>query len=544
MALCEGRQMTAQFASQKLNATLRELYQEGNTWADPNWSLLDDRRGSLPAFPMEAVPESLHDWLNRAARGSGTTAAHVAAPLIGIASSLIGTARRIRASRSWSQPTTLWCALVGFSGTGKTPGIDATRKPVGHIEYQRRDKVAELQRQHETRAQAAKVAKKKWENEVEEAIKSGLPHPPKPNMAMDVGPFVSPRLCVSDSTVERLAVLLEASPRGMTYVADELSRLFLNMSRYSSGQDNEFWLEAWNGNHYTVERQGRPAVVLEHLLVGVIGGFQPDKLAKSFESEADGMYARMLFAWPEEPAYEPLTNEVAEIEPDILNALTRIIELADSDEDGTFAPKYVDLSDEAVAVFEQFRQFLHEGKANLDGREREWWAKGGAHVLRLAGTLAFLDWGMRGGAEPSSIDARLMKSAIHLWREYFWPHSRAALRQIGLSEKHGNARRALKWIRANRKSEVSREDLRRDALAQQLDAEQTQTLIDSSFVASSCLREVTKTRGGPGRRAHRWEVNPKLLERPMAAGIAGIAETEGSSTSSRNLRNSRNGSGT
>src|SRR5215475_10721200 len=150
--------MTSQFASQKLEATLRELYQQGNSWTDPDWSLLDDRRGTLPAFPIEALPESLHDWLNRAARGTGTTVAHVAAPLIGIASSLIGTARRIRASRSWSQPATLRCALVGFSGTGKTPGIDATRGVVGHIEYARQDKIAEQQRQHETRVQTAKMA--------------------------------------------------------------------------------------------------------------------------------------------------------------------------------------------------------------------------------------------------------------------------------------------------------------------------------------------------------------------------------------------------
>ena len=42
----------------------------------------------------------------------------------GNASGLIGTARRIRASTSWSEPCTMWTAIVGFSGSGKTPGID------------------------------------------------------------------------------------------------------------------------------------------------------------------------------------------------------------------------------------------------------------------------------------------------------------------------------------------------------------------------------------------------------------------------------------
>src|SRR5262249_21348389 len=155
----------------------------------------------------------------------------------------------------------------------------------------------------------------------------------------------------SDSTIERLAVLLEARRQGMAFVADELARLFLNMRRYSSGQDNEFWLEAWNGKNFVVERQGRPPVVLDYLLFGLAGGFQPDKLARAFEGDDDGMYARFCFAWPEEPAHMPLCNEVTEIEPEIQNALTRIVNLPVG-EDGVFAPQTVGLSAEALAVLE------------------------------------------------------------------------------------------------------------------------------------------------------------------------------------------------
>ena len=44
----------------------------------------------------------------------------------------------------------------------------------------------------------------------------------------------------------------------------------------------------WDGPRFTVD----------HLLVGVVGGLQPDKLARSFKGDLDGMYARVLFAWP------------------------------------------------------------------------------------------------------------------------------------------------------------------------------------------------------------------------------------------------------
>jgi Protein of unknown function (DUF3987)/Bifunctional DNA primase/polymerase, N-terminal len=480
---------------------------ETGTWAEPDWAQLDDRRGELPDFPVEALPASLRGWLLRAARGAAVTPGHVAVPSLGIASSLIGTARRVRACRSWSEPLTMWVAVAGFSGTGKTPGLDVTRRVLSQIERGRKQKIADLQREHETRAQKAKAERKKWEKAVAEAVENNLPAPPKPAGASEPGPFVAPRLCLSDSTIERLAVLLEARPQGLAFVADELARLFLNMKRYSNGQDNEFWLEAWNGKHFVVERQGRPPVVLDYLLVGVIGGFQPDKLARAFEGDDDGMYARFLFAWPAEPAHMPLSNEVSEIEPEIQNALTRIIDLP-AGEDGVFAPKIVDLSADGTSTFETFRAFLAQTKAELDGREREWVAKGGTHVLRLSGTLAYLDWAMLGGAEPQAIDEQYVAAAVRLWRDYFWPHSRAALRQIGLTEKHTNARRALCWIRTNRKAEVSLLEIRREALGRRIDAEQTRSLLDG-LVRAGWLKLVTTKTGG--RAIHRWLVNPLLF---------------------------------
>src|SRR5215468_10212729 len=401
----------------------------------------------------------------------------------------------------------MWVAVVGFSGTGKTPGIDVTRRVLSLIERGRKQKIAEMQREHETRAQRAKAEKKKWEKAVADAVEAKLPAPPKPADATEPGPFVGPRLSLSDSTIERLAVLLEVRPQGLAFVADELARLFLNMRRYSNGQDNEFWLEAWNGKNFVVERQGRPPVVLDYLLVGVIGSFQPDKLARAFEGDDDGMYARFYFAWPEEPAHQPLSNEVSEIEPEIQNALTRIVNLP-TGEDGTFAPRTVDLSPEGLSVFEVYRAFLAQLKPDLDGREREWAAKGATHVLRLSGTLAYLDWAMLGGAEPQTIGEQYVEAAVRLWREYFWSHSQAALRQIGLTEKHANARRALRWIRTNQRTEVSLLEIRREALGRRLDVEQTRTLLDG-LVRAGWLKLVTTKTGG--RDIHRWQVNPLLF---------------------------------
>src|SRR5262249_32803146 len=152
---------------------------------------------------------------------------------------------------------------------------------------------------HETRVQHSKEALKKWKEERKIALDaSPAKEPPvMPFDAMDPGEFVAPRLYATDPTIESLARLLEARPRGMTLIRDELSGLFANMTRYSGGSDRPFWLEAWNGGRHVIERVSR-SITVDHLLVGVVGGFQPDKLARAFNGDEDGMYARFLFGWP------------------------------------------------------------------------------------------------------------------------------------------------------------------------------------------------------------------------------------------------------
>jgi Protein of unknown function (DUF3987) len=112
----------------------------------------------------------------------------------------------------------------------------------------------------------------------------------------------------------------------------------------------------------------RPAISIDHLLIGVVGGMQPDKLARSFRGDSDGMSARFLFSWPPEPAYQPLAHDIAELEPEIINALTRLVELKADGDATEFAPRTVSLSSLGIDRFEQFRQFVHAGKRALDGR--------------------------------------------------------------------------------------------------------------------------------------------------------------------------------
>jgi Protein of unknown function (DUF3987) len=404
-------------------------------WDDPDWSLLDTRRGSLPDFPPEVFSPKLQEVIGQTSKGAGVTHAHVAVPLIGITSGLIGYSRRLRATTSWFQPATCWTALVGYSGTGKTPGHSVTRRAAKEVEQSRKKDEEKRKRYHETKKLAAKAAYDNWKQKVQEATEVGLPPPDMPEAAVDPGKYVPIRLIVNDGTIERLAELLQARPHGIVLVRDELAALFMNMSRYSGGQDDEFWLESWNGEPHTVERMGRMLSV-DHLLIGVVGGMQPDKLVASFEGDHDGKYARVLFAWPDEPGWLGLNNDATEIDIDIQNIISRILTLAEFTQEGRLVSHSIGLDPEAAAEFAQFAQFAHREKSAFEGREREWFAKATAHVLRLANTLTYVEWALTTDtAKPVAVNKTTMLAAIKLVRDYFWPHARACLRLIGLNGK-------------------------------------------------------------------------------------------------------------
>ena len=173
-----------------------------------------------------------------------------------------------------------------------------SKRALAKIEHDRQTRLLSCAASTKPRPNGRKAKYKQWKESVEEATEAGVPPPPMPSDADVPDGFVEPRLFITDATVQKLAVLLQARPCGLLMFCDELASLFLNLTRYANGgSDREFWLECWNGKAYVVERMGRqlrdPAPADR-----MCGGFQPDKMARSFKGDADGLYTRLLYGWP------------------------------------------------------------------------------------------------------------------------------------------------------------------------------------------------------------------------------------------------------
>ncbi|EIE50326.1 transposase IS116/IS110/IS902 family protein [Citreicella sp. 357] len=160
---------------------------------------------------------------------------------------------------------------------------------------------------------------------------------------------------ITDATTEKVAELLAQTWRGLLMSRDELSGWLASMDRYSGGGDRPFWLEAYGGRSYPVDRKSSPEpIIVDHLTVAVLGGTQPDKLARLLvNTDDDGLLARFLTVFPD-PV--PLSRPSTQIDTAMVRAaLERLRSLgAARDDSGVKRPFYIVFSDAAADALQGF----------------------------------------------------------------------------------------------------------------------------------------------------------------------------------------------
>src|SRR5690348_13423882 len=157
-------------------------------------------------------------------------------------------------------------------GTGKSPGADCLMRDIVP-EIERRMQADFPDRLQEWRAEneLAKIREEQWKREVRAALKAGNA-PPDPPATPGPEPQ-APRLRQNDVTIERVASLLQsAAPKGLLLVRDELAGWICGMCSYNDS-GRAFYVEAFGGRSYRVERQKNPEpIIVPRLVVAVFGG--------------------------------------------------------------------------------------------------------------------------------------------------------------------------------------------------------------------------------------------------------------------------------
>ena len=237
----------------------------------PEWTAPDPRflRAILPSAPVLPLRETLGPrlarWVVDTAEGKGSPADYVFAALLSVAGTTIGNARWASPWDGWREPPLIWTMCIGIPSAGKSPALDAVLHPLREVERPLREAARKQLDRWKEKAELAKLQEQTWKEAAKLAIKAGETPPDKPT-ACDIGPPPHiPRLVVNDGTIERLGAILAAQPRGTLQMRDELAGWLEGMQRYSGGgSDRPFWLEAYGGRGFTVERMGREPLTIDH----------------------------------------------------------------------------------------------------------------------------------------------------------------------------------------------------------------------------------------------------------------------------------------
>jgi|SRR5579883_375202 len=409
-------------------------------------------------FPVDSLPQPIRGFVSAGAKAIGCDPSYLALPLLVALASAIGNTRRLELKRGWSAPAILWGAIVGESGTSKTPAFKLVMRPIRERQRKAFDRHTKAMEQHE-----ADYAR--WEKEMtawkrDQNTDDAPPAKPDPPQAE--------RFMVSDTTVEALAPILLANPRGLLLARDELAGWIGSFDRYAgkgkAGADSANWLSMFNAENITVDRKtGFPRTIhVPHAAICVTGGIQPGILQRALGTEhrESGLAARLLLTCPPR---KPKRWTEADIDPkaeaELAQLVNRLFELQPTQgEDGEPLAVLVRLNPEAKAIWTAYYNAHAEEQADLTGDLSAAWSKLEEYAARLALVVHCTRWAAHDSTltDLNILDAESMNAGISL-ATWFKGEARRVYAQLGESDTERDQRRLLEWIEGKGGSVTARQ---------------------------------------------------------------------------------------
>ncbi len=395
-------------------------------------------------FPLEVLPEPIRGFVSDGATAIGCDASYLALPLLSAIASVIGNTRRIELKRGWSEPAILWTACVGESGTLKTPGFKLVMRPLRELQAKALAEHESALANHDRAALEYDRSLAAWKRAKMPALPPVKPTPPE-----------AQRFVVSDTTVEALAPILLANPRGLLMARDELAGWIGSFDRYAQGKgaDSAHWLSMHNGETLIVDRKtGMPRTIyVPQAAVSVAGGIQPGILARALgiEHRESGLAARLLLSCPPRQVKQWTDTDVdPAMEAELSDLFERLMQLGGRvDEDNHFEPVLLPLSSSAKRAWVAFYNEHAQEQIELDGDLSAAWSKLEGYAARLTLVVHCVRAAV-GGPELVSadeIDAKSIASGVALSR-WFGNEARRIYAMLGESDDDHEDRVLREWI--------------------------------------------------------------------------------------------------
>ncbi len=410
-------------------------------------------------FPVEVLPEPLRSFVSEGALSIGCDPSYIALPLLSALAGAIGNSRSIQLKCGWTEPAIIWTAMVGESGTWKTPAFKLAMAAI-------RDRQADAMRRHAEETAAYQTRSLTYEKNLTawKRAKTTSDPPEKPEEP------TAERLIVSDTTVEALAPILLANPRGVLLARDELAGWIGSFDRYTGGRggaDAASWQSAHNGESIIVDRKtGHPRTIfIPSALVSVTGGVQPGILDRLLGQELreSGLLARLLLTMPPRRAKRWTEAVISDkIRKAIKAIFDRLYGLeSDHDDNGTACPRIVRLTPDGKTEWVMFFNEHAQEQAELTAGLSAAWSKLEAYAPRLALAVHLVRWAAKDPnlSNPDAVDTSSIRSGIALC-QWFCHEARRVYGILGESDGQRDRRQLVDLIRRKGGSMTARELMR------------------------------------------------------------------------------------
>jgi len=293
-------------------------------------------------------------------------------------------------------------------------------------------------------------------------------------------------------------------------IRDELAGWLTSFDRYNPG-GRTYWLEAYGGRPYTIDRKGSPEPMrIPYNGVNVIGGIQPGKLADCLlQTTDDGMAARLLFTWPARPAW---VRPASSANLHGFEAAIRRLELLDWDmATGKREAVRIELTADAANVFDRCQQFYRDQEVDAGGLLKSFIGKLSGLTLRLALASEFAKWAYEGGAEPSVISASTLEAVGDFVEGYALPMAERVYGDAALPAAERHAATLAKHINRKGLRTINTRDLMREERLPGLREAATvdpaiELLVEAAWLKPAPSRESDRA----GRTKRDYVVNPAI----------------------------------
>src|SRR5215217_5380893 len=373
---------------------LREHYEPGaydrKVWSEEKTGRGDNNDNSdnkfqdladLPdpeEFPTTALPLTVRQFVKEAAASLRCPIDYLGLAALAALSAAIGDTRRTVIKKDWTEGAAIFGMIVGGPSSKKTPAMNLALRPV-------RERQIALKAEYERQKEEHESALRDWEKAKKDGP-SELRKPYKPTLV---------RTYADDTTVERLADILNENRRGLLIIKDELSGWLGSMNQYKQGgkgADRQFWLSAHTNQPVAVDRKSTDEpVIVARPFVSIVGGIQPEVLPDFGKDRGDGLIDRFIPVYPKPRVGRWTDDEISDhVRDEYAQTISSLYKLRHVNDDEDPFPSRVPMTDEAKALFVAAYNRLHDEleAPGFPQRLRPAWGKLEAYLARFALILA------------------------------------------------------------------------------------------------------------------------------------------------------------